>query len=190
MSSFWQNFSTNCTGRQLPVQPVMKILSKWYFRFSARASWMILTFRADLMCTWHVAAISFHIIHNTRPLCRPISFDFLHVSLFWILRVTYISYANSPVSLLPLLPVYGVSNGLLFGISGYRWIEILISLNHYNISKSTYPLSENQITEPAGACGLGPVWYQGIGIHHSGRWQPVPKQFTSPKIISMLVEEN
>ena len=50
-----------------------------------------------------------------------------------------LSYANSPVSLLPILPVYGVSNGLLFGISRYRWIEILISLNHYNISKSTYP---------------------------------------------------
>ena len=85
-----------------------------------------------------------HIKYNTRPLCRPISFDFLHVSLFWILRVTYIhiyiymSYANSPVSLLPLLPAYGVSNGLLFGISRYRWIEILISSNHYNISKSTY----------------------------------------------------
>ena len=120
-----------------------------------------------------------HIKYNTRPLCRPISFDYLHVSLFWILRVTYISYANNPVSLLPLLPVYGVSNGLLFGISGYKWIEILISINHYNISKSTYPLSENQITEPVGACGLGPVWYQGIGIHHGGRWQPVPKQFTS-----------
>ena len=82
-----------------------------------------------------------HIKYNKRPLCRPISFDFLHVSLFWILRVTYISYANCPVSLLPFLPVYGVSNGLLFGISGYRWIEILISLNNYNISKSTYPRS-------------------------------------------------
>ena len=48
MLSFWQNFITDCTGRQLPVQPVMKISSKWYFRFSARASWIILTFRADL----------------------------------------------------------------------------------------------------------------------------------------------
>ena len=90
------------------------------------------------MCTKHVAAMFIYMKYNTRPLCRPISFDFLHVSLFRILRVTYISYANSPVSLLPLLLVNGVSNGLLFGISGYRWIEILISLNHYNISKSTY----------------------------------------------------
>ena len=41
---------TDCTGRQLPVQPVMKISSKyWYFRFSARTSWIILTFRADLV---------------------------------------------------------------------------------------------------------------------------------------------
>ena len=171
-------FITDCTGRQLPVQPVMKISSKWYFRFSARAGWIILTFRADLVhvyIAWCDHVYSYK--KNTRPLCRPISFDFLHVSLYWILRVTYISYANSQVSLLPLLPVYGVSNGLLFGISGYRWIEILISLNH-DISKSRYPISENQISEPAGACGLGPVWYQGIGIHHGGRWQPaVPKQF-------------
>ena len=116
----------------------MKISSKWYFRFSARASWIILTFRADLVHVYiRFVAMCIHIKYNTRPLCRPISFGFLHVSLFWILRVTYISYANSPASLLPLLPVYGVSNGLLFGISGYRWIEILISLNHY-ISKSTY----------------------------------------------------
>ena len=49
-SSFWRNFITDCTGRQLPVQPVMKISSKyWYFRFSARTSWIILTFRADLV---------------------------------------------------------------------------------------------------------------------------------------------
>ena len=52
-------FITDCTGRQLPVQPVMKISSKWYFHFSARASWIILTFRADLVhvyitCCGHV----------------------------------------------------------------------------------------------------------------------------------------
>ena len=52
-------FITDCSGRQLPVQPVMKVSSKWYFRFSARASWIILTFRADLVhvyitCCGHV----------------------------------------------------------------------------------------------------------------------------------------
>ena len=52
-------FITDCTGRQLPVQPVMKTSSKWYFRFSARASWIILIFRADLVhvyitCCGHV----------------------------------------------------------------------------------------------------------------------------------------
>ena len=78
-------------------------------------------------------------IHNTRPLCRPISFDFLQYPWFEFTCIyIYISYANSPVSLLPLLPVYGVSNALLFGTSGYQWIEILISLNHYDISKSTH----------------------------------------------------
>ena len=40
-------FNTDCTGRQLPVQPVMEMSSKWYFRFSARASWIILTFCTD-----------------------------------------------------------------------------------------------------------------------------------------------
>ena len=31
-----------------------------------------------------------------------------------------------------------IINGLLFGTSGYRLIEVLISLNHYDISKSAY----------------------------------------------------
>ena len=70
--------------------------------------------------------------------------------------------------------------------SKYCFREIIIISVNQRIS----PLSENQTTEPAGACGLGPVWYQGIGIHHGGRWQPVPKQFTSPKITVMLVKEN
>ena len=99
-------------------------------------------------------------------------------------------YHMQTVSLLPLLLVWGVKWTFIwnFRISINRNTEI--SLNHYDISKSTYPLSENQITEPVGACGLGTVWYQSIGIHHGGRWQPVPKQFISPKVIVMLVEEN
>ena len=49
-SHFDEIFIIDCTGRHLPVQPVFKISSKWkYFRFSARASWIILTFGADLV---------------------------------------------------------------------------------------------------------------------------------------------
>ena len=52
-------FITDCTRRQLPMRPVMNISSKWHFRFSAHASWIILTFRADLAhvyitCCGHV----------------------------------------------------------------------------------------------------------------------------------------
>ena len=47
---FEETFITDFTGWQLSVQPVMKISSKWsYLRFSARASWIILTFGADLV---------------------------------------------------------------------------------------------------------------------------------------------
>ena len=72
---------------------------------------------------------------------------FFHVSLFWIYIskiYIYVSYTNSPVSLLLLLPVYGVSNRLLFGTSRYWLIELLILVNHHDISKLTPFLSENQ----------------------------------------------
>ena len=140
MLSFWRNLITDCTGRQLPVQPVMKISSKWYFRFSARASWIMLTFRADLVHVYITRCgnvYSYKKNHNTRPLCRPISFDFLHVSLFWIYVSNHMQTA--PFHYCHSYQYMGYQmHGLLFGTSGYRWIEILISLNHYDISKSTY----------------------------------------------------
>ena len=88
-----------------------------------------------------------------------------------------------------------------FVTSRHRWMELLISLNHSDISKSKYhsvigksnyrcrgtyivyneSLGINNTSEPTDAYGLVPVWHQAIGIHHGGPWQPVIKTVHTAK---------
>ena len=130
------NFKVSSTSKYQAIEILHQVPSTKYKYFTWPKPW-----RRPCPC-----------VHNTlRPsvfIQKKFTIHVLYVGLSHLIVSMYpyfeftcqiLSYANSPVSLLPLLPVYGVSNGLLFGISGYRWIEILISLNHYNISKSTYP---------------------------------------------------
>ena len=76
----------------------------------------------NIPCRKHVAAMCIHIkeIHNTRPLCRPISFDFLHVSLFWIYVSNIICKQPSFIIATPT------------GIRGIKWTFIW----HFRISMS------------------------------------------------------
>ena len=78
----------------------------------------------------------------------------------------------------------------------YQWIKVSLLYRKIKLpmSRNIHRINESQgiskASEPVGACGLRPVWHLVIGIHHGERWLPVPKQFTSPKSIVMLVEEN
>ena len=69
----------------------------------------------------------------------------------------------------------------------YRKMKLPMSWNIYRINEL---LGISKASELAGAYGLVPMWHQGIGVHHGGRWQPVSKQFTSPKYHSHDSGEN
>ena len=143
MSSFWQTFyyrlHRTATSRAASDENFIKMI--FPFQCSCKLNHTYIPWRADLVhvyvtCCGHV--YSYKIQYTSSMKAYLIWFSPCIPILNFTCHIYIISYANSPVSLLPLLRVYGLSNGVLFGISGYRWIEILISLNHYNINKSTY----------------------------------------------------
>ena len=66
----------------------------------------------------------------------------------------------------------------------YRKIKLPMSRIIHRINES---LGFSKASEPDGAYGLGTCVAPG---HRQSPWQPVSKQFTSPKIIGMPMEEN